>query len=135
MLQTVNYLLKGYAPWTPTKYRPYAYGQWYEDMFYLHINYVYIVFNNIKVKGSFYCTKNWCEIRTKSKNMIVPINNVDFYEKTNIEKTEFENNHISKGTVENHILVIVKEYGSEDIKRWARWKKKKHKSYSKHRKH
>jgi hypothetical protein len=67
--------------------------------------------------------------------MIVPINNVDFYEKTNIEKTEFENNHISKGTVENHILVIVKEYGSEDIKRWARWKKKKHKSHSKHRKH
>ena len=123
MLQTLKFMLKGYSKWNPDKYLPYAYRQRYEDMFYLHINYVYIVFKNNKVKGSFYCTKNWCEIRTSSKNMIVPINNVAFYKKTNVRKAEFDNNHIGKGDIENQILAVV----NGDIKRWTRWKQKKKK--------
>ncbi|WP_292459333.1 hypothetical protein [Methanothermococcus sp.] len=125
VLNTLKLLLRGYKSWTPDKYHKYAYGQWYEDMFYLYINYTYIVFDNVKVKGSFYCTRNWCEIRGKNKNMILPIKNVEFYKKTTIvETTEFDNNHISKGTIENHILLVVKKYSLEDIKRWKRWKRK-----------
>jgi cytochrome c oxidase assembly protein Cox11 len=125
MLQTVNYLLKGYAPWTPTKYKPYAHGQlWDTPDFITHTNEVYIILGNDKYKGSFYCTKNWCEIITRKIKMIVPIKNVKFYRKIICDKPEFENNHVSPGEKCNIIIALVKKYGYEDIKRWTRWKKK-----------
>ncbi len=135
MLQTIKFRLKDYSSWEPAKYKPYAHGQVWDSDLYGHSNEVYILLGDERYKGSFYCTKNWCEIRTRHVNMIVPIKNVKFYKKSSRTEPEFDNNHISYGYECNEIIAVVKEYSSEDIKRWTKWKKKKHKSHSKHRKH
>jgi len=116
LLDSIKYFIKGYTPWTPARYKPYAYGQKYSDPFYTHINFVYIIYDDIKARGSFYCTLNWCEIRTPKVNMIVPRCNVEFYKK--IEK-DFPNK-----VIKNNYIALIKKYSTEDIDRWKRWKRK-----------
>ena len=89
--------------WHPNKYVVY-HGDWGIEVI------IKIKDRNIGGFGSFYVTKNWCEIRVGSLKAIVPISRVKFWmeERDNVIRYIAEVEYLS----------------DEDVERWAEWKQR-----------
>lgn len=103
--------------WIPKNKKVYKYlGK--TDKQYVHISFqsVYIVIKGVKYRGSFKRNGNRVEIRTKDKNLVVPLKNCSF----SIRTLSHINYHQNTTDVEEKVICMVKKYSQEDLERFNR---------------
>ena len=81
-----------------------------------------MVIDRKSYKGTLSVGDNWCEVRCKKANMILPRKKLKF-EKTirYFDSIRYEGQNGMRGTEVNY-YAIIKRYSKEDIQRFKQWK-------------
>lgn len=105
--------------WKPIRNKVYKTGIGNTERKYVHLSgqRVGILLDGKKVPGSFKASTHWVEIRTKGKNLIIPIDNCSF----SIKTKRHIGNHCCE--VEESVWCTVKSYNESDISRFTEWKR------------